>query len=77
MSAIPYRSIVGCVWLAKLDAERADGTVDITVDGLSITKIPVFCGDKAKWPKGHAYRSPEQSNVEQNHAEERTQCQHG
>lgn len=66
--AICYKSMAGDMWSALLLCQRIDGTVDIEVDGLILTRIPTHAGDDfskcprrhclVKEPHGQASKSP-------------------
>lgn len=53
---VAYRSIHDGWWDARLDGERVNGLLDITVSTLSITRIPVFAGAREDCPKGYVWR---------------------
>lgn len=55
---------------ATLDHVRPDGRIDLTSDGLALTRIAVWTGPRDQTPRGMAYRSAEDRSPDRDHADE-------
>lgn len=66
-----YRDIGLGQWhRATVDCVRKDGRIDLTSDGLPLTRIEVWAGPRDQTPRGMAWRSAEDHGPDGDHPEE-------